>query len=136
MDAQSTEKEIESVEETSGQSKDEDAKKIVSSKSATMDSLWSRAQSRAVPSVKLSQSFRTLRDMITDAEIDLSSLTQERKLGEGAFAIVYKCIYRKDGVDRPVAVKRLKPDVIYTTHSPESNSLLRSSLRTSTLRTS
>lgn len=74
--------------------------------------LWGKAQSKAVSSIKFSQSFVTLRDMIKDAEIPYSSLTKVERLGEGAFAVVDKCIYRTDdGFKREVAVKRLKPEV-------------------------
>jgi len=74
--------------------------------------LWEKAQSKAVPSVRFSQSFLTLRDMIADAEIDLGALTKVNRLGSGAFAVVDKCVYKTDdGFKREVAVKRLKPDV-------------------------
>lgn len=50
-----------------------------------------------------------------DAEIPKNKLTTVKKLGEGAFAVVDKAIYRTDdGFERQVAVKRLKPDVSRT----------------------
>lgn len=80
--------------------------------SRTGNLLWNKASMSAKPSIMFSSSFSTLRDRIVDAEIPKNKLTTVKKLGEGAFAVVDKAIYRTDdGFERQVAVKRLKPDV-------------------------
>eukprot|EP00210_Caulerpa_lentillifera_P002812 g2686.t1 len=89
---------------------DANSQALVPSRSG--DELWSKASTATKPSVMFSSSFQTLRDMIVDAEIPTSKLTKIKRLGEGAFAVVDKCLYRtEDGFERQVAIKRLKPDV-------------------------
>eukprot|EP00210_Caulerpa_lentillifera_P003514 g3353.t1 len=76
------------------------------------DRLWSKVSMKTKPSIRFSSSFQTLRDMIVDAEIPKSKLEKIARLGEGAFAVVDKCLYKTDdGFERQVAVKRLKSHV-------------------------
>jgi hypothetical protein len=50
---------------------------------------WSRASKAVMPSIAVSMSLKTLRDMIgEEAVIDPSCLTSIKVLGEGAFASV------------------------------------------------
>lgn len=75
--------------------------------------LWNVADKKVMPAVKLSMGMSTLRDMAGDAYIASENLSTVKKLGEGAFAVVDKCIYTAEGGgwEGPVAVKRLKPSV-------------------------
>lgn len=104
---------------SSENSSDVKALELPSIVSRSGEFLWNKASSAAKPTVMFSSSFQTLRDMIVDAEISNKKLMKVKRLGEGAFAVVDKCIYRtSDGFERQVAVKRLKPDVdLFSTYS-------------------
>ncbi|GMH45326.1 hypothetical protein BSKO_13283 [Bryopsis sp. KO-2023] len=75
--------------------------------------LWTIAQLGVKKAVATSLAFKTLRDMAGDnAVVDPQQLTYVRDLGEGAYAVVELCtLQSSDGKGRPVAVKRLKPEI-------------------------
>lgn len=77
--------------------------------------LWDRTGLIVKRVVRVSMSFRTLRDMCGKAYISPSQLETVESLGKGAFAVVERCMYTSmDNVVSPVAVKRLKPAVFQT----------------------
>lgn len=73
-----------------------------------MQELVQRATASILLTLRVSKQFRTLRDFST-VEIKKSDLRLIKRIGEGAFGLVEKCLYVPQ--NRPVAVKRLKPAV-------------------------
>ena len=67
-----------------------------------------RAAASILLTLSVSHQFRTLRDFST-VEIKKNDLRLIKRIGEGAFGLVEKCLYIPQ--NRPVAVKRLKPAV-------------------------
>ncbi|GMH35820.1 hypothetical protein BSKO_03688 [Bryopsis sp. KO-2023] len=77
--------------------------------------LWDRTGRIVKRIVRVSMSFRTLRDMCGKAYISPGQLETVGSLGKGAFAVVEQCMYTSlDNIVSPVAVKRLKPSVFQT----------------------
>uniref|UniRef100_A0A383VIX9 Protein kinase domain-containing protein n=1 Tax=Tetradesmus obliquus TaxID=3088 RepID=A0A383VIX9_TETOB len=75
---------------------------------------WCRASKAIMPTVAVSRSFKTLRDMVgPEACIDPSCITKIKHLAEGGFATVELCWYQPPGSPTrvQVAVKRLKKEL-------------------------
>lgn len=77
------------VAAASGSNNEQPAAAAVSAEQNAVQSNWAKASKAVMPSVAMSRSLKTLRDMCgQDAVIDPSCLTSIKMLGEGAFASV------------------------------------------------
>lgn len=75
---------------------------------ATNREILQRATASILITLSVSKQFRTLRDF-SQVEIKKNDLRLIKRIGEGAFGLVEKCLYVPQ--NRNVAVKRLKPAV-------------------------